>query len=148
MDITSKEINFSKKLKSKWDRLALKGLNGSTIEDITRKTDDNIIRGPLSTSNDIGSEIKILQKGTIPHLEGRSWHITAVVYGPDINYANKQALVDLQGGASALRLQLSAKALNIKSNNELSRLLNSIHTEYVPIVLKITYLSRFRPAHA
>ncbi|MDA8888389.1 methylmalonyl-CoA mutase family protein [Hellea sp.] len=135
MDITSKEINFSKKLKSEWDKLALKGLNGSTIEDITRKTDDNIIRGPLSTSNDIGSEIKILQKGTIPHLEGRSWHITAVVYGPDINYANKQALVDLQGGASALRLQLSAKALNIKSNNELSRLLNSIHTEYVPIVL-------------
>ena len=63
MDITSKEINFSQKLKSEWDTLVVKGLNGSTIEDITRKTDDNIIRGPLSTSNDIGSEIKILQRG-------------------------------------------------------------------------------------
>ena len=135
MDITSKEINSVQKLKSEWDTLVVKGLNGSTIEDITRKTDDNIIRGPLSTSDDISSNIKILQKGTIPHLDGRSWHITAVIYGPDVNYANGQALIDLEGGASALRLQSGEKTLNIKSNNELSRLLNGIHTEYVPIVL-------------
>ena len=135
MDITSKEINYVQELKSEWDTLVVKGLNGSTIEDITRKTDDNIIRGPLSTSDDIGSKTKILQRGTIPHLEGRSWHITAVIYGPDVNYANEQALIDLEGGASALRLQSGEKTLNIKSNNELSRLLNGIHTEYVPIVL-------------
>lgn len=135
MNSILKQNNSLKKLKSEWESLVVKGLRGSGIDDITKRTDDHIIRGPLSTSADISHEIKTSPKVEVPHLEGRSWHITAVLSDPNVNHANKQALIDLEGGASALRFKLGEETLNIKNSNELDRLLDSIYTEYIPIVI-------------
>ena len=47
MNSILKQNNSLKKLKSEWESLVVKGLRGSGIDDITKKTDDHIIRGPL-----------------------------------------------------------------------------------------------------
>ena len=66
-----------------WKALVEKGLRGAEFESLTRQTDDNLVRGPLSTSNDLPENISPLPRAGAPLLEGRPWHITAPVRDPD-----------------------------------------------------------------
>jgi len=127
--------SFAEKSKADWDTLVQKGLRGADFETLLKITDDNIVRGPLSTSDDRPKNIAPLPRAGAPLLEGRPWHITAQVCDPDIAYANKQALDDLGGGASALRLSMCDRGITIKNKNEMKRLLDQVYTDLVPIIV-------------
>jgi len=118
-----------------WQDLVEKGLRGAEFESLTRKTDDDLVRGPLSTLNDLVEETEPLPRAGAPLLEGRPWHVTAPVRDPDIAHANKQALEDLSGGASALRITLGQSGILIKNTNEMKRLLDKVHSDLIPIVI-------------
>jgi len=100
-------------IRSIYDDLVKKGLRGASFESLQQK----------------------MAKTGAPLLEGRPWHITAPVRDPSIAYANKQALEDLSGGASALRLTLGDKGVAVKNANEAKRLLDNIYTDLIPIII-------------
>jgi len=131
------ELNhdFSARSQSDWEALVEKGLRGAELESLTRTTDDGFVRGPLSTVNERPENITALPRIGAPLLENRPWHITAPVRDPDIAHANKQALEDLGGGASALRITLGKSGVLIKNTNEIKRLLDEVYTDLIPIVI-------------
>ena len=112
-----------------------KGLRGADFESLTRLTDDNLTRGPLSTAYDRPDDIAALPRHKAPLLNGRPWHITAPVRGPEIAHANKQLLDDLAGGASAARISLGETGVSVKNNNDMKRLLDNVYTDLIPIVI-------------
>ena len=127
--------DFPTSSEADWQSLGEKGLRGAEFESLIRKTDDNLERGPLSTLNDLSENIAPLPRAGAPLLEGRPWHVTAPVRDPEIAHANKQALEDLTGGASALRITLGASGIIIKNSNEMKRLLDKVYTDLIPIVI-------------
>ena len=127
--------DFIQASKADWEALVKKGLRGAEFESIGKTTDDDIPRGPLSTADDLPPKIAPLPRAGTPLLEGRPWHITTQVSDPDISYANHQALKDLEGGASALRLSLCERGITLQNKNEMKRLLDQIYTNLVPIIV-------------
>jgi len=118
-----------------WQALVEKGLRGADFDSLTRETEDGLVRGPLSTNAEMPSDIAALPRAGAPLLEGRPWHITAPMRDPEIAHANKQALEDLTGGASALRITLGAKGTKVKNTNEMKRLLDKVYTDLIPIIV-------------
>ena len=127
--------DFIQASKADWEALVKKGLRGAEFESIGKTTDDGIPRGPLSTADDLPPTIAPLPRGRGPLLQGRPWHITTQVSDPDISYANHQALKDLEGGASALRLSLCERGITLQNKNEMKRLLDQVYTNLVPIIV-------------
>lgn len=127
--------DFPKSSEADWQALVEKGLRGAEFDSLTRKTDDGISRGPLSTSSESPDCFGAYPRMEAPLLDGRPWHITAPVRGPEIAHANSQALEDLSGGASALRLSLGEAGVGIKNANEMKRLLDKVYTNLIPIVV-------------
>ena len=127
--------DFIQASKADWEALVKKGLRGAEFESIGKTTDDGIPRGPLSTADDLPPTIAPLPRAGAPLLEGRPWHITTQVSDPDISYANHQALKDLEGGASALRLSLCERGITLQNKNETKRLLDQVYTNLVPIIV-------------
>ena len=118
-----------------WKALVVKGLRGADFESLTRITDDGLIRGPLSTAANKPETTAPQARAGAPLLDNRPWHITAPVRDPEIAHANKQALEDLSGGASALRITLGKNGVAIKNANEMKRLLDNVYTNLAPITL-------------
>ena len=127
--------DFIQASQADWEALVKKGLRGAEFESIGKTTDDDIPRGPLSTADDLPPTIAPLPRAGAPLLEGRPWHITSQVSDPDITYANHQALKDLEGGASALRLSLCERGITLQNKNEIKRLLDQIYMDLVPIIV-------------
>ena len=118
-----------------WLALVEAGLRGAAFESLTKHTDDGLERGPLSTANNLPTDIAALPRAGAPLLAGRPWHITAPVRDPEISHANKQALKDLTGGASALRITLGPKGVPVKNSNDMKRLLDQVYTDLIPIMI-------------
>lgn len=118
-----------------WDDLVKKGLRGEPFESLKRKTDDGIIRGPLTTHPSLPSFFAPQARAGAPLLEGRPWHITTPVRDPDIAHANRKLLEDLEGGASALRMTLGEAGVPIKNTNDMKRLLDNVYADLIPIVV-------------
>jgi len=127
--------DFIQASQADWEALVKKGLRGTEFESIGKTTDDGIQRGPLSTADDLPPTIAPLPRASARLLEGRPWHITTQVSDPDISYANHQALKDLEGGASALRLSLCERGITLQNKNEMKRLLDQVYTNLVPIIV-------------
>ncbi|WP_026940797.1 methylmalonyl-CoA mutase family protein [Hellea balneolensis] len=127
--------NFPSSSQESWQALVEKGLRGADLDSLMRITDDGLARGPLSTLNERPQDIAALPRAGAPLLEGRAWHITAPVQDPEIAHANKQALEDLTGGASALRITLGDKGVQIKNANEMKRLMDKVYSELIPIMI-------------
>jgi methylmalonyl-CoA mutase len=118
-----------------WEEIVEKGLRGKPFSSLQDRTEDGIIRGPLKTHPALPSLFAPQLRCGAPLLEGRPWHITAPVRDPELAHANKQALGDLLGGASALRITLGRKGIDIKNANEMKRLLDKVHTSLAPVVI-------------
>jgi len=118
-----------------WMTLVEKGLRGADFEKLHKTTDDGLVRGLLCTETDLPENIAPLPRAGAPLLDDRPWHITAQVSDSDIAYANQQALEDLTGAASALRLSLCPHGVTIKNKNEMKRLLDQVYTNLVPIIV-------------
>ena len=118
-----------------WLALVKAGLRGVAFETLAKHTDDGLERGPLSTADDLPKDIAALPRAGAPLLAGRPWHITAPMRDPDIAYANQQALKDLNGGASALRITLGPKGVPVKNSNDMKRLLDQVYTDLIPIMI-------------
>lgn len=126
---------FPATTETQWQALVEKGLRGANFESLLRFTEDGLERGPLSTAADLPENLAALPRAGAPLLDGRPWHITAPVRDPDISHANSQALEDLTGGASALRITLGDKGISVKNGNEMKRLLDKVYTDLIPIVI-------------
>ena len=60
------------------------------------------------------------------------------VRDPDIRFANKQLLADLEGGASALHITFSNEAIKLSSRADLKRLLEGVWLNLVPLRFRIS----------
>jgi len=135
MTVLNLTESFPETTEQDWKDLVEKGLRGADFETLLKPTDDGIIRGPLSTHAELPEDIAALPRAGAPLLAGRPWHITAPVRDPDIAHANTQALEDLTGGASALRITLGEAGVAVKNNNEMKRLMDKVYTDLIPIVI-------------
>lgn len=121
---------------AQWRALTEKALRGvDYAETLVRYTEDGIQRGPLFTDTPKSTG---MAKGEIPHLAGRPWHITAEIEHPDIKHANKDILADLDGGVSALSLNIDPngkRGIALRNTSDLQRLLSGVIDTLVPIDL-------------
>jgi len=115
--------------------LAESFLKGAAFDTLVHRTEDGIIKGPLSTRADISTDIAPYFRKDIPLLDQRDWHISAPVSDPDISFANRQLLEDLNGGASAARITCGVDGVAIRHKNDLKRLLDQVFTDLIPIYL-------------
>lgn len=130
---------FDTATREDWMVLVEAGLKGRKFEEaLERRTDDGIIRGPLSVRENRPENTPHLPRSYEQHLAGRDWHIAAPVRDPDIKYANGQALRDLVGGASSLRVSLDASGhagTAIRTVNDFKRLFEGVYTNLIPMAL-------------
>jgi len=120
---------------SDWSNLAESFLKGAAFDTLVHRTEDGIIKGPLSTRADISTDIAPYFRKDIPLLDQRDWHISAPVSDPNISFANRQLLEDLNGGASAARITCGVDGVAIRHKNDLKRLLDQVFTDLIPIYL-------------
>jgi len=116
-----------------WEKLVENGLKGNPLSSLIRKTEDEIIRGPLNTKTTLPESIAPLGRMGVPLLDDRPWHINAPVRDPELKFANAQLLQDLKGGASAARIELGPNALFIAKSGDLERLFDQVYTNLIPI---------------
>lgn len=120
-------------------------LKGRPFETLIHETLEGIEKGPLRSAShrpdSIAPLTRIPSKISNGASETRPWKIAVPIQDPDLTYANTQALEDLEGGASAIRIQLgkssdpnlNATGLNLKSVSDVKRLFNKIHTDLIPV---------------
>ena len=119
-----------------WRDLTEKFIKGADFDDtLVRRTEDDIAKGPLFSANDIENSAPVLRSEQ-PHLDGRPWHIGALVDYPDIKTANLDLLEELKGGASCIVLELGTQSKNgvqIRTKSDVERLFSGVFTNLVPI---------------
>jgi len=118
-----------------WKALSDQFLKGKAFDTLIHVTEDGIIKGPLSTSQDRPENITPLFRNTPPLTDGRPWHIQAPVCDDNLSFANTQLLDDLKGGASSARLSLGKNGVPIRNANDLKRLFDQVHMELIPVSL-------------
>jgi len=130
--------DFSSVTETDWRELTEKFIKGANFDEtLVRRTEDGIAKGPLFTAEDTGNAVPLL-KNEQPHLDGRPWHIGALVDYPDIKTANLDVLEELKGGASSVLIKPGAgeaHGVAIRSKNDVQRLLSGVHANLVPINL-------------
>lgn len=127
------EKNFETRTRDDWMALVEKGLRGADFETLKHQTDDDLVRGPLSSAQDRPDEIGRLPRNKTPLLDGRQWHICAPVRDPDLAFANTQILEDLKGGASALDITMGQGTTTLRGAADLKRLLEGVYSNLVPV---------------
>lgn len=120
---------------SDWMALVTSSLKETAFDTLTRQTDDGLARGPLSTAAHRPETVSRLTRMPAPLQDTRHWHISAPLRDPEIAHANQQALDDLEGGASALRLSLGRNGVQVHTVNDVKRLFDRINTDLIPITL-------------
>lgn len=128
-DLISK-TDFPLNTFEEWRDSVEKGLRGKPFDTLLRKTEDAIVRGPLLRAEDLPPSLATLGRANAPLLEGRAWHIAAPVRGKNLGHANQQLLEDLNGGASAVRIEAS---LSLSNQSDFKRVLEGVYTDLVPI---------------
>jgi len=106
------------------------GPRGTMLETLARHTEDGTLRGPLMSAQDLPAELAPLARTELPLLDGRPWHIAAPVRDPELGHANKQLLEDLNGGASAVRIEIGS---HLKDRNAIKRILEGVFTDLVHV---------------
>ena len=124
------EPMFPEKTAIEWQALAERGMRGAAFETLTHMTEDGLNRGPLFDADARPQAIVRLDGEPAPFLEGRAWHICAMVEDEDHGYANQQLLKDLTGGASAVRFGNTT----ISRRADLKRVLEGVYLNLVPVV--------------
>jgi methylmalonyl-CoA mutase len=117
-----------------WLDLVTQTLRGDGFNTLEHTTEDGIKRGPLFTQ---GPSIHLAKSDT-DHLAGRPWHLGVMIDHPQIDGANRNILDDLQGGASALSLNIDPSGkygIAVRSITDVERLLSDVYTSLVPIYL-------------
>ncbi len=125
--------DFEDKTRDDWMELVKSGLRGANFDTLIKATDDDIIRGPLSSAQDRPEATARLSRSGSPLLDGLAWHMCAPVRDGDLAFANTQLLDDLKGGASAIDITLSKHAINLRNKADLKRLLEGVYLDLVPI---------------
>lgn len=125
--------NFPEKTQDDWMAFVSSLLKGKDFDTLIALSEDGISKGPLWTAEDLPEKFGRLGRMDVPQLGGRPWHITSPVRDPDLAHANTQALEDLKGGASALRIETGEGALRLKDKSHIKRLLEQIYTDLIPI---------------
>lgn len=130
--------SFDSLTREDWMKRVEKGLKDAEFESLIKRTDDELIRGPFFSAKDRPEEISSQPRLKSPLLDERAWHMCAPVRDPDIRFANKQLLADLEGGASALHITFSNEAIKLSSRADLKRLLEGVWLNLVPLRFSIS----------
>lgn len=125
--------HFSGQTLSDWEALVSAGLKGKDFETLVSKTDDDLIRGPLSSEKNRPSNLSPLSRTQAPLLEGRPWHMCSPVRDPNLSFANEQLLADLTGGASAADVTVGDDALSFRDRADFKRLFEGVHLNLIPM---------------
>lgn len=130
--------DFESLSREDWMTRVQTGLKGAEFENLIKKTDDDLIRGPFFSEMDRPEKTAAQLRLKSPLLDERAWHMCSPVRDPDIQFANKQLLADLEGGASALDISLSKDGINLTSRADLKRLLEGVWLNLVPLRFLVT----------
>ena len=122
---------FPDTTESEWRTACEKFLKGKPFDHLVRMTEDGVVRGPLFTADDLPPEYARLDRIDAPNLDGRPWHVTVPVSESDLDAANAQALENLKGGASAIRIE---DTVPIERRADLERLLDGVFCDLCPVV--------------
>ena len=122
---------FPDTTQSEWRAACEKILKGKPFDHLVRETEDGVQRGPLFTADDLPPQLARLNRTYAPNLDGRPWHVTVPVRETDLDAANAQALENLKGGASAIRIEDSVP---IARRADLERLLDGVFCDLCPVV--------------
>ena len=122
---------FPDTTESDWRAACETFLKGKPFDHLVRKTEDGVVRGPLFTADDLPPQLARLDRTDAPNLDGRPWHVTVPIRETDLDAANAQALENLKGGASAIRIEDS---VHIARRADLERLLDGVFCDLCPIV--------------
>ncbi len=121
-----------------WKALVESTLNNASFEEaLVRYSEDNIPLGPLFTQNDSVKSSHIPTTHTAKQT-GRPWHVTTLIDHPDIKHANADILADLNGGASALLLNIDPSGkygISVRNTSDVQSLLTDVHSTLVPLNL-------------
>ena len=123
-----------------WHRVVENGLKGKDFnESLVSKTEDGIIRGPIFSTSDLENRHLLSVKRTASRGEtALPWQIYAPVIDPDINFANTQALRDLEGGANGLLLHLDPSGhagVHIETLQNFKDLIDNVYVDLIQISL-------------
>ena len=122
---------FSGGTEAEWRDACERFLKGRDFDTLVRTTEDGIERGPLFTAEDLPRTLARLDRTEAPNLDGRPWHVMVPVRESDLDRANAQALENLMGGASVLRIEDSVP---VERRADLERLLDGVLCDLCPIV--------------
>lgn len=114
-----------------WHSLAKGGLRGAKFDTLISQTEDSLTRGPLFSAVERPADHSPLPRRGAPLLEERPWHICASISDADLAFSNEQALADLKGGASAVRIARPG----FTRRAEVRRVLEGVHLDLVPLII-------------
>lgn len=125
--------NFPKASEAQWQALVTKALKGAPADSLTHYTSDGIARGPVFAERP--KSTAAVARASAPMLADRPWHNCPLIEAPDLETANRDAIANLEGGASALMISASVLS-QIDSAADMGRLLDQVRLDYAPIVLE------------
>jgi len=123
--------NFPKASEAQWQALVTKALKGAPADNLTHYTSDGIARGPVFAERPKSTAAVARARASM--LADRPWHNCPLIDAPDLGTANRDAIVNLEGGASALMISASVLS-QIDSAADMGRLLDQVRLDYAPIV--------------
>lgn len=130
-----------------WKALAEKALKGADFDEaLVSKTYDGLSVKPLYTRNDETSPGSAGVPGAAPFTRGFSpdrgtppWHIRQLHSAADPSQANAEILGDLEGGVTAIALQIAASGqagVEVRSTDDLERTLDGVTLDMAGVWLE------------
>lgn len=113
-----------------WRALAARALGeGRSLDDLTVPDEDGIAIAPLYTAADAPSALPR------PWRDAEAWTICPLVDLPDPADAGRQAVVELEGGAGAILVDLGPCGVRVAAAADLRAVLEGVHRSRVQLAL-------------
>lgn len=128
--------DFSGVSKQDWVQFAQTFLRDQSLDSLVRFTDDGIAKGPLFTKADRPETYLRQKRMSRDSANATAWLSSATVEDANLGFANQQLLADLEGGASAFRIQTKSednRGVTLRNGSDIKRLLQGIYTDFAPL---------------
>ena len=128
----NKYLHSSEGNLDEWEKIALKSLKNSSLEDLSSEYDNGLYRKPLYTKEDLKQDVSYSSARGLSENNNTDlpWHICSIIDDTsDVNLLNTRVLGELERGASSFELPSFSKNLILRSFSSLSKKVSS----YIPI---------------
>ena len=127
----NKYLHSSEGNLDEWEKIALKSLKNSTLEDLSSEYDNGLYRKPLYTKEDLKQDTSYSSARGLRQENNTNlpWHICSIIDDTsDDNFLNTRILGELERGASSFELPSFSK--------DPKKVLNEVDLSVAPIYLR------------